>query len=171
MQKKIFFLILLIITFKGFSQTNAKEKISINTEIVGKGNEKYCKVFCEGNNYFIKTTIKNNEDSSIYFYQWSCSWQSNWFTNNDSVYVKPVECDANTIERITLLPKQTVTFYGIVSTQNQLEGRYFKLGFIYLRNWNDCWNFDKKSEMNSIKNVYWSNSILLRSINNTYEIN
>ena len=86
-----------------FGQNKTEQPVSINVEILGKGyfvpavniqgNKpgKYYK-----NCYKARLEIVNNEDSTLPVTIWTCSWDENWESGNDSIFILATPlCTAN----------------------------------------------------------------------------
>jgi len=145
-------------------------EVTVRLEIVSKGNTDYFKQKEEG--YFVRASVSNIQDTTISFVIMSCSWPAaNWKTNNKSIYVKAVECDANSPERISLKPKQSITFYGfIIGAKGKSEGEKFRLAFLYYNKFEDLLDVMRTSKQKEGPKEFWSNEVRLEDNIFTYKV-
>jgi len=113
--------------------------------------------------YFIKINIINNTDSAFRFWTESCSWQSNWVFNNNSIEFF-VDCPSNFPIIKTIEPNQRLTYKGIIKlndTTNIITNKnLLKLGFVLVKE-NEITNDADyipilRKKISYKKNIIWS---------------
>lgn len=119
------------------------------------------------NTYAISFAVQNNTDSIIKFEIMSCSWESNFIFNIDSVSFIGGYCDSNFPIVVVLKPDEKVTYNGIVvfKQNNGNEIEFIRMGFVLIvgSEQADVDNFDKKlyNGRNNKKDIIWSGEIKL----------
>jgi hypothetical protein len=117
--------------------------------------------------YDVKLSIKNKSDKSISFWMMTCSWEDNFFINNDYIHFLGHACDSNS-PWITQLEsnESKVLESSIIKVQHtryqRVETTKFGLIFIDSVNCKSPFYFDQivgdKSKYNTI---IWSNALYL----------
>ena len=180
--KFLYFLLLLVISGSTiYCQPNYCELknattgiISVSIKIIGTGNRP--SLWADGhndrladfNNYFTLLSVTNKTDSTIHFITMSCSWEENWCSSNDSIYLFYPGCDRNYLIEIKLDPHKSIDFNGLIRVENKkIQNRNFSLGFAIMPlNRLACYKLWRASdadfllEMSKTK-FYWSNEIIL----------
>lgn len=158
---KLFPLVLLLACTTCFGQT--KDPISVNIEIIGKGNI-YDTILKGREQYFIRFEITNNEDTTLPVTTWTCSWDNNWRTDSDSVYILGWGCDGNYPETINLPPGKSLVSYAGIYGKSTLKNKVIRLGFANCsKEFIDYGiTFLAKSRKPEGK-VYWSNEVQIKS--------
>src|SRR5262249_2474767 len=91
---------------------------------------------------------------------WTCSYNDLWTTDNSTVYVKGINCDANVPWKVLLKPGEDykrALSVGVAAPAEALQKSVtFRLGF---KQWADLWEADKAAESPSL---IWSNPVTLK---------
>lgn len=128
MKQIICIAIFLINTSIIYSQIG-KDPISINIEIVQKGNFKPYGVKCN-DCYVARLEIVNNQDTALPVTFWTCFWATNWESNNDSIrMLLPPMCTANFPDETDIPSKQSLIFYSTIYINPKAKNKLVKLGF------------------------------------------
>lgn len=116
--------------------------------------------------YSINFDLKNNTDSTVYFWIMNCTWDDNFIYNIENVYVmNPFNCSRNFPTVDSIERNQFMNFKGVIGAENKDDlKKELRLGFIYIKE-------NEKSRLNEIlpsppvdsiitrvkpKNIIWS---------------
>jgi len=157
-------------TDKGFKVND----ISVTAKICGKANKIKKSDSIVGDYLFLNLIITNKDSKLKSVWIYSCSWMQSWTVEPNSFYFYNEGCDSNYPKKIDLNPGQSISFHGIIVSQNNLKNfSRFRVGFA------DYNEIELKSSIPSppgqqmIKlnpKMYWSDWISLDFSNNSYEI-
>jgi hypothetical protein len=112
----------------------------------------------------VKIDLLNNSDSDLYYWTNSCSWQSNWILDNNSI-TWYVMCPKNIPILVKLLPRDSKSYYGLVEfTDSTFSAiKKFKIGFVFVRKNEVQSDFDfipiLRDKIENKKDIFWSNSL------------
>jgi hypothetical protein len=168
-RKNVCSFLLIMFTNLCYSQSGkpsdfVKVRLSVVAQGIGYG---LSKDTARNECFFALATVTNLQDTAIEISFPNCAWPYiNWMTNTEKVFLNILGCDAQQIEYITLMPKQTIEFNIALSFKDKKSKvDSVKLGFIYSTNGVNM--FDRK---NPRLPVFWSNEVKLVNTLNTYKI-
>lgn len=115
--------------------------------------------------YFPLTAeIQNMTDSSLCFWVMKCSWERNWISKNEKMFLFPKECDSNFPVMITLNPGEKYGVSGALVLKD-ITIKVNRLGFIFIdkKEIEDPQQFTPLIEMkrNEKVDIFWSNEFYL----------
>ena len=128
--------IVVFLLFSACTHNYSKEKpIKIEVYLKGELPPSVLKG-CDGTLCSIEIDLTNKSDTTIYFWEMSCSWQDNWRFNTDSVFLYSAGCDHNTPILRKLNPGQKIKYIGILCStlkHKALNINHIQLGFVLIK--------------------------------------
>jgi hypothetical protein len=123
--------------------------------------------------FFFVARVTNNSDSTVEFWMQSCSWQSNWVSDNDSIsFISPL-CDGNGPISITLNSGKSIVFYGkMLSSMKKTNNSKCRIGLVFYQKMTDLEesNFNTRNKKIKYPLLYWSNEIELKYNFSDFEV-
>jgi hypothetical protein len=114
--------------------------------------------------YSAKIDLKNYRSSILKYWTMSCSWQSNWISDNKFISFF-VMCPRNIPEIVEIEPFGSLSHSGIIiqsDTTNFGKNNESRLGFVLVRKneVKDVSDFISilRNKIKTKKDIYWSNS-------------
>lgn len=153
--KNVYLLAVLFICSFCLAQTDSISpyKLSITKVTVGRdGQGKYID---------IPVTLKNTDKDTLFYANWSCSWQIFYKTDNPLLKPEEVNCDKNVLTRYALPPgdKNTVQLKLYYTNPKATNDISFRLGFNLLKMSKHPHRIT--GEERSKRNYIWSNTLSL----------
>ena len=110
--------------------------------------------------YSVVINLENNTDTIISCVIMTCSWQENFFFENDSIFLDQSLCNSNFPEKIKIKPSKKISYKGTLVTIKDPSifnaKNKFRMGFILTNNesfMDRCKNFTQ-GQNNFIKDLY-----------------
>jgi hypothetical protein len=124
--------------------------------------------FNNGRYYSTRIDLLNNSNNALDYWTMSCSWQSNWISDNKSIRLF-VNCPKNIPVVIQIKPFETISHYGIIELADSTDLpaiQNLKLGFVLVEK-NEVSNkmdFIRilRNKIESNKDIHWSNSFNIK---------
>jgi hypothetical protein len=134
-------LIILMIVFLqscNISKRNTDHDFSLKINEIAKVSDDTLKDwYCKARFYKIDLSLVNNTDSTVHFWMFTCSWNTNFITNyQDIQIVGPFKCIKNFPKVYDLDKNQKINFKGLIAIKDSFDlNKKIKLGFIYIRSY------------------------------------
>lgn len=123
-----------------------------------------------GSFFSVHLELNNKSCDTISFWSMTCSWQLNWITNSEQMYVFNPGCNGNYAHVIKIPGGSTFSFEGILRVRdNPLlnDDFQYRLGFILI-NENELEPHPHETFLNVLsdkkrrnRDIYWSNSFYI----------
>ena len=181
MKQAFLFLKFLIISICSLCQTYLKDPISVNVEVIQKGRFKTDGTNCN-NCYLARIEVVNNEDTTLPVTVWSCAWDWNLSSNNNSIKIPGKICTQNVVIEERIPSKKSLVFYSNIQVK-QVNNDSFKMGFTnflekfekldlgWLKN-EDLESYNKRIAILTSGaprgKTYWSKEIIINDCCNSY---
>jgi hypothetical protein len=163
MKRLLFILIAIVLFSQCISKPKVKEPgFKIHVKVIDKID--IARFKDSGSSFYsVDIELFNNSDTLLEFWSMTCSWQDNWISSNDSLYLFNKGCPSNYPITRKINPSDKIICKGIIwvtSTLSYIKKQRIKLGFVLIKKNEILDNFEfgkiLSKKIKERKDIIWS---------------